>query len=165
MIQSGSSAPQPSTTTDPSLCVTPISCTRMMRDEGICHHLHHSTKTEPQPVMGPGPVMSHGQFAEGVWKDLFSLINKNLTFNLSDKKQERSPLLNQHGFFIVCGTTCWLLAVECLLHQCKYSVFLWKGSQGFGERCASETQRVVEMPWLSESYQFSLGRTNEDYSY
>lgn len=60
MIQSGSLAPQPSAKTCPSLCVTPISCTRMMRDEGICHHLHHSTETELKPVMGLGPVMSTG---------------------------------------------------------------------------------------------------------
>ncbi|KAJ8009330.1 hypothetical protein DPEC_G00087770 [Dallia pectoralis] len=43
-------APQPSAKICPSLCVTPISCTCMMRDEGICHHLHHSAEMWAQWV-------------------------------------------------------------------------------------------------------------------
>lgn len=63
----------------------------------------------------PGIVMSHGQSAEGVGRELllfsFSIVNRNLTFNLS--KIERSPsLLHQDGFLIVCGTT---QDVGCLL--------------------------------------------------
>lgn len=42
-----------------------------MRDEGICHHLHHSTEMELPSVMAPRPVMTYGQFVEGEYRIFF----------------------------------------------------------------------------------------------
>lgn len=70
MIGSGSSAPQPSAKTQPFLCVTPISCTHMMRDGGVCHHLYHSTQMKPQPWWIQG--VSYPTALYGETNELFS---------------------------------------------------------------------------------------------
>lgn len=72
MIGSGSSAPQPSAKTQPFLCVTPISCTHMMRDGGVCHHLYHSTQMKPQPWWIQG--LSYPTALYGETNELFFLL-------------------------------------------------------------------------------------------